>query len=95
MEVVERARVEGWTDEEVVDRVIAGETELYELIMRRYKQRIYRVVRSILRDDDEAQDVMQDAYVHAYEHLAQFGRRALFSTWLTRIAVHEALARHK
>ena len=93
MEILERARVEGWTDEEVIDRVMAGEKELYELIMRRYNQRLYRVVRSILRDDDETEDVMQDAYVRAYEHLAQFERRALFSTWLTRIAVHEALAR--
>ncbi len=93
MEILERARVEGWTDQQVVDRVIAGETELYELIMRRYNQRLYRVVRSILRDDDETEDVMQDAYVRAYEHLSQFEGRALFSTWLTRIAVHEALAR--
>ncbi len=93
MEILERARVEGWTDGQVVDRVIAGETELYELIMRRYNQRLYRVVRSILRDDDETEDVMQDAYVRAYEHLSQFEGRALFSTWLTRIAVHEALAR--
>ena len=93
MEILERARVEGWTDQQVVDRVIAGETELYELIMRRYNQRLYRMVRSILRDDDESEDVMQDAYVRAYEHLAQFEGRALFSTWLTRIAVHEALAR--
>lgn len=93
METLERARVEGWTDEQVVERVIAGEIELYELIMRRHNQRLYRVVRSILRDDHETEDVMQDAYVRAYEHLRQFERRALFSTWLTRIAVHEALAR--
>lgn len=93
METLERARVEGWTDQEVIDRVLAGERELYELIMRRYNQRLYRVVISILRDDDETEDVMQDAYVRAYQHLGQFEGRALFSTWLTRIAVHEALAR--
>jgi RNA polymerase sigma-70 factor (ECF subfamily) len=61
--------------------------------MRRYNQRLYRVARAILRDDSEAEDVMQDAYVRAYQHLHQFARRAPFSTWLTRIAVHEALAR--
>jgi RNA polymerase sigma-70 factor, ECF subfamily len=93
MEILEQARLEGWTDEQVVDRVLAGETQLYEIIMRRYNQRIYRVVVSILRDDDEAEDVMQDAYVRAHQHLRQFERRALFSTWLTRIAVHEVLAR--
>ena len=92
-EILEKARLEGWTDEEVVDRVRGGETALYEIIMRRYNQRLYRVARAILRDDGEAEDVMQDAYVRAYEHLDQFARRAPFSTWLTRIAVHEALAR--
>jgi RNA polymerase sigma-70 factor (ECF subfamily) len=84
---------EGWSDQEIVDRVKGGETALYEIIMRRYNQRLYRVARAILRDDAEAEDVMQDAYVRAYQHLDQFEGRALFSTWLTRIAVHEALAR--
>lgn len=80
-------------DEEVVRRVCAGETALYEIILRRYNQRLYRVARAILRNDAEAEDVMQDAYVRAYEHLGQFAGRAPFSTWLTRIAVHESLAR--
>ncbi len=93
MELLEIARCEAWTDEQVVERVLAGETGLYEIIMRRYNQRLYRVVRSILRDDDETEDVMQDAYVRAYQHLRQFESRAAFSTWVTRIAVHEALAR--
>src|SRR6266851_7235327 len=81
------------TDEELVTRVLNGETALFEILMRRYNQRLYRVARSILRDDGEAEDVMQDAYVRAYQHLGQFAGRAKFSTWLTRIAVHEALAR--
>jgi RNA polymerase sigma-70 factor (ECF subfamily) len=90
---LEKARSEGWTDAEVVERVKAGDTALYEILMRRYNQRLYRVARAILHDDAEAEDVMQDAYVRAYEHLDQFAARAPFSTWLTRIAVHEALAR--
>ena len=81
------------SDEEVVRRLRAGETGVFEVIMRRYNQRLYRVARAILRDDTEAEDVMQQAYVNAYRHLDQFAGRALFSTWLTRIAVHEALAR--
>jgi RNA polymerase sigma-70 factor (ECF subfamily) len=81
------------SDEEVVRRVRAGETGLFEIVMRRYNQRLYRVARAILRDDAEAEDVTQQAYVNAYRHLDQFAGRALFSTWLTRIAVHEALAR--
>src|SRR5437867_1318238 len=92
-EILGRARSEGWTDEEVVGRIRAGDTALYEIIMRRYNQRLYRVARAILRDDAEAEDVMQDAYVRAYQHLQQFAGRALFATWLTRIAVHEALSR--
>ncbi len=82
-------------DEEVVSRVLAGETALFEILMRRYNQRLYRMSRMILRDDGEAEDVMQDAYVRAYEHLHQFAGKAAFSTWLTRIAIHEALARKR
>jgi RNA polymerase sigma-70 factor (ECF subfamily) len=83
------------SDEEVVARVLAGETGMFEIIMRRHNQRLYRVARAILRNDGEAEDVMQDAYVRAYEHLDQFAGRSKFSTWLTRIAVHEALARQR
>lgn len=82
-------------DEEVVARVLSGETALFEILMRRYNQRLYRISRVILRNDGEAEDVMQDAYVRAYEHLDQFAGRAAFSTWLTRIAIHEALARKR
>lgn len=91
--ILEKASSEGWSDQEVVNRVKAGDTALYEIIMRRYNQRLYRVARAILRDDAEAEDVMQDAYVRAYQHLDQFAGLAPFSAWLTSIAVHEALAR--
>ena len=83
------------SDEEVVARVLAGETGMFEIVMRRHNQRLYRVARALLRNDGEAEDVMQDAYVRAYEHLDQFAGKAKFSTWLTRIAVHEALARQR
>ncbi|MDB4971162.1 MAG: polymerase, sigma-24 subunit, subfamily [Myxococcales bacterium] len=80
-------------DQEVVTRVLAGENALFEILMRRYNQRLFRTVRSILRSDAEAEDAVQQAYISAYTKLAQFAGAALFSTWLTRIAVHEALAR--
>ena len=83
------------SDEDVVKRVLSGETALYEILVRRYNQRLYRVARSILRDDSDAEDVMQEAYVRAYEHLSQFAGEAKFSTWLTKIAVYEALGRVK
>lgn len=81
------------TDEEVVRRVRGGETFLFEIIMRRYNQRLFRVLKGILKNDGEAEDVLQDAYVRAYEHLDQFAGLAKFSTWLTKIAVHESLSR--
>jgi RNA polymerase sigma-70 factor, ECF subfamily len=81
------------SDEEVVCRVVAGDAAMFEILMRRHNQRIYRAARAVLRDDDEVEDVMQQAYVNAFEHLDQFAGNARFSTWLTRIAVNEALAR--
>ncbi len=82
-------------DEEVVERVLGGEVELYEVIMRRYNQRLYRAVRAILGSDVDVENVMQDAYVAAYTHLARFESRSSFSTWLTKIAIHRALAVQK
>ena len=96
MHVVSGATLDRWTalsDEEVVARVLEGQTALYEVLMRRYNERIYRAARAIVKDEDEAEDVMQQAYVNAYFHLRQFDRRAKFSTWLTKIAIHEALSR--
>ena len=96
MHVVSEATLDRWTalnDEDIVSRVLDGHTALYEVLMRRYNERIYRAARSIVKDEDEAEDVMQQAYVNAYFHLRQFDRRAKFSTWLTKIAIHEALAR--
>jgi RNA polymerase sigma-70 factor, ECF subfamily len=81
------------SDEDVVRRVLAGDIASFELLMRRYNQRIFRVVRSIVRDDGEAEDVVQQAYVQAFEKLSQFAGQARFSTWLTQIGVNEALAR--
>jgi RNA polymerase sigma-70 factor (ECF subfamily) len=81
------------TDEEVVARVLAGETALFEVLMRRHNQRLFRAARAIVRDDSEAEDVMQEAYVRAFSQLAQFQGRAQWSTWVTRIAVNEALGR--
>jgi RNA polymerase sigma-70 factor (ECF subfamily) len=81
------------TDEAVVRAVLDGQTALFEVLMRRYNQRLYRVARGLVRDADEAEDVVQEAYLKAYTHLDQFANRARFSTWLTKIAVYEALAR--
>jgi RNA polymerase sigma-70 factor (ECF subfamily) len=78
-------------DEEIVARVVAGERELYELLMRRHNRRLYRAIRSVLPSDDATEEVMQQAYVQAFTSLAQFEGRASFAAWLTRIAVNAAL----
>jgi len=83
------------SDEEIVRRILEGDLASFELIMRRYNQRIFRVVRGMLGEDDESEDVVQDAYVRAYENLSQFAGRSRFATWLTRIAVYEANARRQ
>src|SRR5581483_7743047 len=82
-------------DQDVVERICAGDLGLFEELMRRYNQRLYRVVRAILKDDPEVEDVMQQAYIQAYKHLRQFAGRAQLGTWLTRIAIHEALGRRR
>jgi len=87
------ARFQDITNESLVKRVLEGDTALFEVLMRRHNQRLYRIARAVLREDGEAEDVMQDAYVKAYEHLHQFEGRASFSTWLSRIALYAAIAR--
>ena len=83
------------SDEELVARVRAGEVHLYEVIIRRHNQRLYRAARAILRDDGEVEDVLQEAYLAAYRSLSSFEQRARFSSWLTRIVVNRALDRRR
>ena len=96
MHMVSGTVLERWSalsDEQIVAQVVAGQTALFEVLMRRHNERIYRAARAILKDETEAEDVMQQAYVNAYSHLRQFDARAKFSTWLTRIAINEAITR--
>jgi RNA polymerase sigma-70 factor (ECF subfamily) len=81
------------SDEEIVARVLSGEVALFELLVRRHNQRLYRATKAILKDEAEAEDAMQEAYVRAFVKLDQFAGEAKFSTWLTKIAVYEALGR--
>jgi RNA polymerase sigma-70 factor (ECF subfamily) len=96
MQVVSAPVLEAWgclADEQIVERVLTGQTALFEVLMRRHNERVYRAARAIIKNESEAEDIMQQAYVNAYSHLRQFDGRSQFSTWLTRIAIHEALAR--
>jgi RNA polymerase sigma-70 factor (ECF subfamily) len=81
------------SDEHIVQQVLDGNTALFELLMRRHNERLYRAARAITRDEREAEDVMQQAYLNAFSNLRQFKGHAQFATWLTRIAINEALAR--
>ena len=83
------------TDEEIVRRVRAGDRALFEILMRRHNQRVYRVARAVVNDEGEVEDVMQQAYINAFTHLHQFQERARFSTWLTRITLNEAFGRRR
>ncbi len=76
-------------DDEVMRRIRSGATDLFETLMRRYDQRVYRIARAILLDDAEAEELVQEAWVRAYEHPHEFAGRAAFSTWLIRILLHE------
>jgi RNA polymerase sigma-70 factor (ECF subfamily) len=89
----ELARNPTLEDGEVVRRVLAGETELFEVLLRRHDARLYRTVRAILKDEDEAEDAMQAAWVRAYQHLGEWAGASAFSTWIVRIAANEALGR--
>jgi RNA polymerase sigma-70 factor (ECF subfamily) len=81
------------SDDEVVRRVRAGEKALFEVLVRRHDQRVYRTVRSILRNEGDVEDAMQQAWLQAYLHLGEFAGNSAFSTWLVRIAANEALQR--
>jgi RNA polymerase sigma factor (sigma-70 family) len=82
-------------DEEVISRVMAGNRNLYSVLIRRYNQRLYRVAMSILNNDSETEEAMHVAYIKAFENLGKFEKRSAFSTWLTRILINECLLRVK
>ena len=82
-------------ESEIIKRILSGEKEFYEILVRRNNQKIYRVIRSYIKDEDDIEDIMQDSYVKAYTKLDQFKLESTFSTWLIRIAINEALARLK
>jgi RNA polymerase sigma-70 factor (ECF subfamily) len=81
------------TEEEIINRVISGEKVLYEILLRRNNQKLYRVIRGYITHDAEIQDLMQNTYLKAYEKLDKFRYESSFSTWLIRIGINEALSR--
>lgn len=89
------AHAEPVADAALVSRILAGDALAFERMMRQHNRRLFRVARSILRDDAEAEDAVQEGYIEAHRALAGFRGEAKLSTWLTRIIVNQALARRR
>jgi len=81
------------TEIEIIKRIISGEKELFEILLRRNNQKLYRVIRSSIKDSAEIEDIMQNTHLKAYEKLYQFKNASTYSTWLIRIGINETLAR--
>jgi len=81
------------SESEIVKRILSGEKELYEILIRRNNQKLFRVIRSYILDNAEVEDIMQNTYLKAFEKLYQFKQGSTFATWLIRIGINEALAR--
>jgi RNA polymerase sigma-70 factor (ECF subfamily) len=81
------------TDAELARRVAAGDRAAFETLMRRHNRTLFRTARAILRDDAEAEDALQEAYLQAYQAIGGFRGEAKLSTWFARIVANEALAR--
>jgi len=78
---------------ELVQRVQVGDSAAFRIIIQRNNRRLFRIARSILKNDSEAEDVVQEVYVRAFEHLSEFRGEAALATWLARIAINEAQGR--
>jgi RNA polymerase sigma-70 factor (ECF subfamily) len=80
-------------DSELAARIGAGDHAAFEALMRQLNRQLFRVARSILKDDAEAEDALQEAYVTSYSAMSRFRSESTLSTWLTRIVINESLGR--
>jgi RNA polymerase sigma factor (sigma-70 family) len=94
-EFLRRLETSKLDDAAIVKRVLSGEKELFEILLRRHNQKLFRVIRSYLREQVDVEDAMQDTYLKAFDRLQQFQGVSSFSTWLIRIGINEALLRVK
>jgi RNA polymerase sigma-70 factor (ECF subfamily) len=79
-------------EEEIIEKIKNGNKDLYGIIIQKYNQRLYRIARSIVKDENELEDILQDTYLKAYMNLSQFRKESQFSTWLIRILINNANA---
>jgi RNA polymerase sigma factor (sigma-70 family) len=87
--------IEFSNEDEILNRIVRGDKELYALIIRKYNQRLYRIALSIMNNESEVEDIMQVTYIKAYENLDKFRSHSSFSTWITRILINECLMNRK
>lgn len=80
---------EGMPEDLVIDRILSGDTALYELLIRRYNTYLYKIGRSYRYNHEDTEDLMQDAFIHAFINLAQFEHRSSFKTWISRIMLNK------
>lgn len=90
-----KEKFESLSDEIIIKKVSEGNSELFEIITKRYNQQLFRIIRGYLNNRQDIEDVMQTTYLKAYDNLTQFRGDAQFSTWLIRIAINEALKKQK
>ena len=83
------------TDKELLERARKGDAAALRMLIRRHDKYLYRVVRSVLADDNEAEDVIQETFIRAFRGLENFRGDANIRTWLTRIALNEAVRRRR
>ncbi|MCC8424262.1 RNA polymerase sigma factor [Mucilaginibacter sp. UR6-11] len=95
MNIKSMINTDSLSDEDIVERIINGQSYLYETIMRRLNARMFRISMSFIGDDMEAEDIMQNTYIYAYRSLGSFNKRAKFNTWITRILINECILRKK
>jgi RNA polymerase sigma factor (sigma-70 family) len=89
-----RAKIE-LNEASIIENILNGDTELFEILMRRYNELLYRTIRSYFVEESDVEDIMQDTYIKAFEKLHQFKNDAMFSTWLIRIGINEALQKKR
>lgn len=87
------AHSEAETDVALAARVAAGDVAAFEVVMRRYNRRLFRLARATMRDDAEAEDALQEAYLLAYRRMGQFRGEATLGTWLSRLVLNECFGR--
>lgn len=91
IDILRQKSLDKLADEQIIEEVISGNSDLFSILVQRYNQQLFRIVRGYISDKEDAKDVMQTSYLKAFENLNQFRGEAKFSTWLFRIGINEAL----